>query len=193
MVCPQARPDYLLIARHLLLFASELKKAEVGILKAIEDLRKKFKPGLPAAQYGNLPFLLAAAQSGCQIQYCCIDNAGKVSICGIALALDSTCQEFAVSSSRHGHERLLAGCHRHAVLLSIRSISFVILHCLMLCLPGSSSCRCFAGSRDWEPNQHQQLAWKGSLDLHPAKPASIALMHVKVDSLVCKHHLLCTL
>lgn len=73
----QARPDAVLISKHLLLFASELKKATVGVKAAVQDLRNKLSPGLPPGHYGTLPYLLEAAQSGYILQFCSISRDGE--------------------------------------------------------------------------------------------------------------------
>lgn len=73
----QVRPDIVLIVKHLMLFATEAKRQDVGILGALSDLRAKFA-GLEPTHYGSLPYLLAAAQSGHQVQLCAVGPSGQV-------------------------------------------------------------------------------------------------------------------
>lgn len=75
---PQARPDVILVTKHLLLFLSELKRKSEGLLPALDDMRRKLQQGLPAMHYGNLPYLLAAAQAGTAVQMCAVSADGKV-------------------------------------------------------------------------------------------------------------------
>lgn len=75
----------LLIAKHLLLYASEVKRAGVDILQARSDLVKKFRGGLPVAHYGSVPYILAASQSGTELQFHAINREGQVTLSSLCL------------------------------------------------------------------------------------------------------------